>query len=66
MTYAYCIITKGSRHEATLNKGDAFKLKAIGTFGSQAEAKAACEKHHLKACRMAEAAGRQVPQIAFY
>lgn len=62
MIYLYRI----ERGAAWLNRGDDKPLKKIGKFADDLKAKAACESHHAKACRMADAANRTRPQIGFF
>jgi hypothetical protein len=59
----YCYHTAGGK--ARLNKGDRAKVMDLGSFKGEAAAKAACEAHYAKACRMADAAKRARP-TAFY
>lgn len=50
------------RSVAMLTRGDDAPLKRIGKFSSAAEARAACEAHHAKACALARATNRPEPQ----
>lgn len=50
---------------AALNKGDSAPIKNLGKFRTEAEAKAACQAHYAKACRMADAAGRDRPTALY-
>jgi hypothetical protein len=40
-------------------------LKKLGQFGSEAMAKAACEKHFAKACKAAANFGRPLPSAHY-
>jgi hypothetical protein len=60
--YSYRI----ERGTAVLNRGDDAPLKKIGTFKTDAEAKAACQAHYAKACKALANLGKPVPAISFF
>ena len=41
------------------------KPKKVGQYKTESAAKIACINHHEKACKMAQAAGRDEPKILF-
>lgn len=57
MQYFYRV----AQGQATLNKSDDMKIKNIGKFKSDAEAKEACENHFKKACKALENLGQPLP-----
>jgi len=65
MIYCYYIANKlASLHKMYTNGDDCDDApKKIGKFKTDAEAKAACLAHYDKACKMVNAAGRDVPKI---
>lgn len=46
---------------ATLNKSDHMKIKTIGKFKNDIEAKEACENHFKKACKALDNLGKPIP-----
>ena len=59
--YIYCT----ARGIATLSKSDDKPLVKIGKYKTEAEAKAACEKHYAKAKAFLERMGKPIPVAVF-
>ena len=68
MIYLY-YVSRGlaSLHKMHSNGNDINqKPVKIGKYSSDKEAKEACIEHHKKACKMADAAGRERPEFRFF